>query len=85
MRQLPILILAAAMASWGLASIPDKSGAHKPSPAYRRAELAGTADQALSTPIGRTVTSALRAAPLDSCGAAARGHECVGAPLGGRS
>ena len=43
MTRLAALMFAAAMAIWGLASIPDGSDDDKGSTAYRRIELARTA------------------------------------------
>jgi hypothetical protein len=85
MRRLPVVIFAAAMAIWGLASIPDGSGADKMSLAFRREELTRTPDSALLTPMRRAATSALRGPRFDSCGAAAGGRECLRVSLGERS
>jgi hypothetical protein len=84
-RRLPVFIFAAAMAIWGMASIPDGSGADKTLPAYRRGELARPPDRALPTPMQKAATSALRGPPFDSCGAAAGGRECLRVSLGERS
>ena len=57
MRRLPIFMFAAAIAIWGLASIPDGSGNDKTSPAYRRGELART-PRAFPTPTQKATTLA---------------------------
>jgi hypothetical protein len=84
MRRLPVLIFAAGMAIWGLASIPDGSGANGASAAYRRSELARTPDPVLMTPVAKGAISALRAAPPESCSAVAAGRERVRVSLDGR-
>ena len=75
MRRLPVLFFAAAIAIWGLASIPDGSSGEKSlqvsgvrtAAAHRHGQLAGTARNAFST--RKAATSTLRAARLDHCGA----------------
>ena len=85
MRGLPVLIFAAGMAIWGMASIPDGSGAGRTSPAIRRGEVAWTPDRALATPNAKSPISALHAPPLKSCRASAGGRESVRVSFGGRS
>jgi hypothetical protein len=58
MSRLPVLMFAAAIAIWGLASIPDGSGNDRISPAYRRGELARTSDRAFLTPTQKAAASA---------------------------
>jgi hypothetical protein len=85
MRRLPIFMFAAAMAIWGLASIPEGSGADKTSPAYRRGELAKAPDSALPTPAQSAATSARRGSPFYSCAAPTGNRERVRLSLGERS
>jgi hypothetical protein len=85
MRRLPVVIFAAAMAIWGLASIPDGSGAGKMSLALRREELTRTPDSALLTRMQKAATSALGGPRVDSCSSAAGGRECLRVSLGERS
>jgi hypothetical protein len=77
MKGLSVVMFAAAIAIWGLASIPDGSGNEKTSLAYRRAELTRTSYGALMTPTQKA--AALRAAHFDSYGAAAGGRSIAGA------
>lgn len=77
MRGLPVVMFAAAIAIWGLASIPEGSGNEKTSLAYRRGELAGTPDRAFITPTQKA--AALRAAHFDSYGAVAGRRIMAGA------
>jgi hypothetical protein len=75
MRRLPVLFFAAAIALWGLASIPDESGDEnslqvsgvRTAVANRHEQSAGTPRDAFTTPMARP--SSLRAARLDRCGA----------------
>ena len=68
MRRLPLLFFAAAIAIWGLASIPDGSSGEKSlqvsavrrAAAHRRGQLAGNPRDALST--RKATPSTLRAA-----------------------
>ena len=53
MRGLPVLIFAAGMAIWGMASIPDGSGAGRASPANRLGEAAWTPHRAFAAPPGK--------------------------------
>jgi hypothetical protein len=75
MSQLPVVMFGAAIAIWGLASIPDESGKNSAWPAHRRAELVGTPGRALLTQTQKA--AALRAARFDSRGAVAARGECV--------
>ena len=76
MRRLAVLIFAAAIVIWGLASIPDGSGGNdKTLPGYRRGELAKTPNRALLTPMQKA--AALRGAGSCSRGAGAGRGECV--------
>ena len=84
MTRLPVLIFAAGMAIWGLASIPDGSGPDQTSPGHRRGQPGGMSDKAFLAPTRKAATSALRAERPGSCGAAA-GRECVRVSLTGRS
>jgi hypothetical protein len=64
MTRLAALMFAAAMAVWGLASIPDQSIKDKGSAAHQRVELARTAQRAFLTPMQKSATSASRALTL---------------------
>jgi hypothetical protein len=66
MRGLPVVMFAAAIAIWGLASVPGGSGNDRTPPAYRRWELARTTDGAFPRPTQRG--AALGAARFDSRG-----------------
>jgi hypothetical protein len=66
MTRLAALMFAAAIAIWGLASIPDGSGDDKASTPYRRAESAKTSSLAFPTPTQRSRSSALHALALVS-------------------
>jgi hypothetical protein len=85
MRGLPVLIFAAGMAIWGVASIPDGSGAGRTSPANRLGEAAWTTHRAFAAPTGKVPISGLHAAPLESRGASAGGRESVRVSFGRRS
>ncbi len=85
MRGLPVLIFAAGMAIWGMASIPDGSGAGRTSPANRLGEAAWTTHRAFAAPTGKVPISDLHAAPLESRGASAGGRESVRVSFGRRS
>jgi hypothetical protein len=61
MRCLPVVIFAAAIAIWGLASIPEGSGNGKTGAAYRRGELARRLDGAFPAPTEKAATLALLA------------------------
>jgi hypothetical protein len=74
MRRLPVLFFAAAIALWGLASIPDGSGDEnslvsgiRTAAAHRHEQSAVTPRDAFTTPKARP--SSLRAARLDRCAA----------------
>ena len=58
MRRLPVLIFAAGMAVWGMASIPEGSDAGRSSPAIRRGEVASTPDRTFAAPTGKGPISA---------------------------
>jgi hypothetical protein len=83
MRRLPLLFFAAAIAIWGLASIPDGSSGEKSlqvsgartAAAYRRGQLAGNPRDAFTS--RKATISSLRAARLDHCGAPAGTREPV--------
>jgi hypothetical protein len=83
MRRLPLLFFAAAIAIWGLASIPDGSSGDSPlqvsgvrtATAHRHAQPAGTPRNAFSTP--KVTPSSLSAARLDHCGTPAGTSERV--------
>jgi hypothetical protein len=62
MRRLPVLMFVAAIAIWGLASIPDESGDDKISHAYRSVALARASNGAFLTPTQKDGTLAFRAA-----------------------
>ena len=64
MTQLATLMFVAAIALWGLASIPDGNGNDKVSPAYRRAEFAKRANRAFVT-TRRDQTLTFRSANAD--------------------
>jgi hypothetical protein len=66
MSQLPVVMFVAAIAIWGLASIPDGSSNNNTSPAYRRGEQVRTLGSAFLTPTQQA--AALRAARFDSRG-----------------
>jgi hypothetical protein len=74
MRRMPVLFFAAAIAIWGLASIPGGSSSEKSlqvsgvrtAAAHRHGQLAGTPRNAFST--SKVAPSSLRAARLDRCG-----------------
>jgi hypothetical protein len=66
MSQLPAVMFVAAIAIWGLASIPDGSANNNASPAYRRGELVRPPGRALRTRTQQA--AALRAARFDSRG-----------------
>ena len=85
MRGLPVLIFAAGMAIWGMASIPDGSGAGRTSPANRLGEAAWTPHRAFAAHTGKVPISRLHAVPLESRGASAAGRESVRVSFGGRS
>jgi hypothetical protein len=65
MTQLATLMFVAAIALWGLASIPDGSGNDKASAAYRRVELDKTANRMLVTPKRRGPASTVRTTNAD--------------------
>jgi hypothetical protein len=65
MTQLATLMFVAAIALWGLASIPDGGGNDKASPAYRRVELAKMASRVFVTPMRKEPTLAFRATNAD--------------------
>jgi hypothetical protein len=65
MTQLATLMFVAAIALWGLASIPDGSGNEKTSAGYRRVELAKTANRVFVTSMRKDSTLAFRAANAD--------------------
>jgi hypothetical protein len=77
MRGLPVVMFAAAIAIWGLASIPDGSGNEETSLVYRSAELARTPDGAFMMTTQKA--AAVRAAHFDSYGAAAGRRIIAGA------
>jgi hypothetical protein len=64
MTRLTAFMFAAAMAVWGLASIPNQSISDKGSAAHQRVELARTAHRAFLTPLQKSATSASRALAL---------------------
>ena len=64
MTRLTALMFAAAMAIWGLASIPGGSGGDKDSASYRRSELAKAPRMAFVAPAQRPGISALHALTL---------------------
>jgi hypothetical protein len=80
MRRLPVVMFVAAIAIWGLASIPDGSGNNKTSLAYRRGEVAKMSNGAFLAPAQKA--AALRAARFDSRGAAAGRRMIAGDALG---
>jgi hypothetical protein len=57
MTRLTALMFVAAIAIWGLASIPDGSGGDRTSSAYQRIELARTTDRAFLTATHTSATS----------------------------
>jgi hypothetical protein len=83
MRRLPVLFFAAAIAIWGLASIPDGSSGEKPlqvsgvrtAATHRHGQPAENPRNAIATPKG--TPSSLRAARLDRCGARTGTRELV--------
>ena len=83
MIRLPVLFFAAAIAIWGLASIPDGSSGEKSlrvsgvqtAAAHRRGQLAGNPRDVFTS--REATTSSLRAARLDHCGALAGTREPV--------
>jgi hypothetical protein len=77
MKGLSVVMFAAAIAIWGLVSIPDGSGNEKTSVAYRRGELARTPDTAFMAPTQKA--AALRTAQFESYGAAAASRVIAGA------
>jgi len=84
MRGLPVLIFAAGMAIWGMASIPD-GGAGRTSSPNRLGEAAWTPHRAFAAPTGKVPISGLHAATLESRGASAGGRESVRVSFGRRS
>jgi hypothetical protein len=64
MTRLAALVFSAAIAIWGLASIPDGGVSDRALPAYRRVELARTPHRAFLTPTQKSATSAPRALTL---------------------
>jgi len=85
MRGVPVLIFAAGMAIWGMASIPDGTGAGRTSSANRLGEAAWTPHRAFAAPTGKVPISGLHAAALESRGASAGGRESVRVSFGRRS
>jgi hypothetical protein len=82
MIRLPVLFFAAAIAIWGLASIPDGSSEKssqvsgvRTAAAHRHGQQAGTPRNAFSTP--KATPSSLRAARLDHCSAPAGTRELL--------
>jgi hypothetical protein len=82
MTRLPVLFFAAAIAIWGLASIPDGSSEKssqvsgvRTAAAHRHGQPDGTPRNAVATP--KATPSSLRAARLDHCGAPAGTSELV--------
>jgi hypothetical protein len=83
MRRLPLLFFAAAIAIWGLASIPDGSSGEKSlqvsaartAVAHRRGQFAGNPQDASTS--RKATTSSVRAARLDHCGAPAGTRELL--------
>jgi hypothetical protein len=65
MTQLVTLTFVAAIALWGLASIPDGSGSDKASPANRRVELARASNRVFVTSMRRNTMSAVPARNAD--------------------
>ena len=64
MTRLAAFMFAAAMAVWGLASIPEQSNSDKGSAAHQRVELARTAQRAFLTPMQKSAASASPALTL---------------------
>ena len=83
MRRLPLLFFVAAIAIWGLASIPDGSSGEKSlqvsgaptAAAHRRGQLAANPRDAFTS--RKATISSLRAARLDHCGAPAGTRELL--------